>query len=44
MYAQVAIGGYLVEMLNLESCISLSSIGRQEKMAFHTQGKTGAIV
>lgn len=39
MYAQVAIGVYLVEMLNLESCISMPSVGRQENMAFHTREK-----
>lgn len=44
MYARVAIGIYLVEMLNLESCINMPSVGRQEKTAFHTQGKAGAIV
>ena len=44
MYAQVALGVYLVEMLHLESCINMPSVGRQEKTAFHTQGKAGVIV
>ena len=42
MYAQVALGVYLVEMLHLESCINMPSVGKTREDGFSHPGKSGS--